>query len=27
MRRQADAFLDLNDLMADFGRPKSATAQ
>ena len=27
LRRQADAFLDLNDLMADFGRPKSATAQ
>ena len=24
LRRQADAFLDLNDLMADFGRPKAA---
>ena len=24
LRRQADAFLDLNDLMAEFGRPKAA---
>ena len=24
LRRQADAFLDLNDLMTDFGRPKAA---
>ena len=25
LRRQADAFLDLNDLLADFGRPKAAS--
>ena len=24
LRRQADAFIDLNDMMAEFGRPKSA---
>ena len=27
LRRQADAFLDLNDLTAEFGRPKTSAAQ